>query len=85
MQPFACKLKAENISHSDDPSTGMIPALGSFDFTWKEEVSLHINGTYLFIFACLMSSPSQRPLFFIQAAGRWGVKSKHVDRGEKGK
>ena len=36
MQPFACKLKAENKSRSDDPLARMILVLGSLSF--------HVNG-----------------------------------------
>ena len=36
IQPFICKLKAENIPRSDDPSPKMILALGSSSF--------HVNG-----------------------------------------
>ena len=37
MQPFACKLKAENRSRSGDSSTRMLLALGSSYFTWKDD------------------------------------------------
>ena len=64
MQPFTCKLKAENISRSDDPSTRMILALESFHFTLKEDdprmilvlgsSSFHINGALYYLITVLL-------------------------------
>ena len=59
MQPFTCKLKAENISRSDDPSIRMILALGKDHSILHERrmilvlgsSSFHVNGALVFTLA----------------------------------
>ena len=68
MQPFTCKLKAENISRSDDPSIRMILALGKDHSILHERRMILVLGS--FYFTLTEDDPSARIILF---PCKWGL------------